>query len=103
MNFQTLDGKPRDLSMTKPELQELFETVELRLLTALCDDPAAVPDETALTAFFLDGANGLVINPGVWHSPGLALSGTLDFILTVRKETADDIDIKKIAPRRILL
>ena len=43
MNFYHLDGSPRDLSMTKPELQELFETVELRLLTAMRDDPPAVP------------------------------------------------------------
>ena len=67
------------------------------------DGPDALPDETALTAFILDGTKGIVIDPGVWHSPGLAMSGTLDFILTVRKETADDIDIKKIAARRVLL
>jgi hypothetical protein len=42
MNLYTLDGTPVP-TMTKPELQELFETVELRLLTAMRDDPAAVP------------------------------------------------------------
>lgn len=63
----------------------------------------AVPNESALTAFILDGTKGIVINQGVWHSPGLAVTGQLDFILTVRKETADDIDIKMIKPQRILL
>ncbi len=43
MTFYTLDGRPRDLSMDRAEMQELFETVELRLLTAMRDDPPAVP------------------------------------------------------------
>jgi ureidoglycolate lyase len=70
---------------------------------SLAEESKAVPDETALTAFLLDGTKGLVVDPGVWHSPGIALSDALDFILTVRKDTSDDIDIKKIAERRILL
>ncbi len=43
MTFYTLDGRPRDLSMDRAEMQELFETAELRLLTAMRDDPPAVP------------------------------------------------------------
>ena len=36
-------GKQIDRDMNRTELQELFETVERRLLTAMRDDPAAVP------------------------------------------------------------
>ena len=42
MNLYHLDGTPRP-TMTKPELQELFEQVEQRLINALRDDHAAVP------------------------------------------------------------
>jgi hypothetical protein len=42
MNLYRLDGTPVP-TMNHAELQELFETVELRLLTAMRDDPPAVP------------------------------------------------------------
>jgi hypothetical protein len=39
----SLEGNLTNDDMTRTELQTLFETVELRLLTAMRDDPAAVP------------------------------------------------------------
>ena len=39
----TNEGTLTDQDMSRTDLQELFETVELRLLTAMRDDPPAVP------------------------------------------------------------
>ena len=60
------------------------------------ENPEAVPDLSQLTAFIVDGTQGLVIEKGVWHFPPLPITKRMGFILTVRKETADDLDIKPI-------
>ena len=67
------------------------------------EDPDAVPDLSRLTAFIVDGTQGLVIEKGVWHFPPLPITERMVFILTVRKETADDLDIKPIETTGITL
>jgi len=67
------------------------------------DDPAAKPDASRLTAFIVDGTQGLVIERGVWHFPPFPLTERMAFILTVRKDTADDLDIKSVAKTGIEL
>ena len=69
------------------------------------DDPgqAQGPDMERVVAFVVDGTAGLVIERGVWHNPGFAITPTLEFLLAVRKHTEDDIEIREVEKHSILL
>jgi len=61
------------------------------------------PDMSQAVAFIVDGSKGLVIERGAWHNPGFAITASLEFILTVRKHTADDVEIIKIDKASVAL
>jgi len=61
------------------------------------------PDMSQAVAFIVDGSKGLVIERGAWHNPGFALTASLEFILTVRKNTADDVHIVMVDKATVTL
>lgn len=61
------------------------------------------PDMRQAVAFIVDGCTGLVIERGAWHNPGFALTPELRFILTVRKNTADDVQTVRVDREAISL
>jgi len=61
------------------------------------------PDLTRLSAFIVVTGTALVIERGVWHFPGFALTERMDFFLIVRKKSADDVDMKQVEPIEIVL
>lgn len=63
-------------------------------------DPA---DINRCEAFIVDGTVGLVIDRGVWHFPPFPVTGEMEFILIVRKDTADDLEIRDIPGRCIYM
>jgi ureidoglycolate hydrolase len=66
--------------------------------------PFAGPEDiTKCEAFIVDGTAGIVINKGVWHFPPFPVTERMEFVLTVRKETADDLEIRDIPGRRIIM
>ena len=67
------------------------------------DNPNETPSLDELTAFIVDGTQGMVIEKGVWHFPPFPLTQRMGFVLTVRKDTADDLDIKPCEATHIML
>jgi len=67
------------------------------------DNPEARPSLDKLTAFIVDGTQGMIIERGVWHFPPFPVTQKMGFILIVRKETADDLDIKPCTATSIFL
>lgn len=67
------------------------------------DDPHEQPSLDKMTAFIVDGTQGMVIEKGVWHFPPFPLTQRMGFILTVRKETADDLNIESCEATNIML
>ncbi len=66
--------------------------------------PFADPEDiTKCEAFIVDGTAGLVIKKGVWHFPPFPVTEVMEFVLAVRKETADDLEIRDISGKRIVM
>lgn len=66
--------------------------------------PFADPEDiTKCEAFIVDGTSGIVINEGVWHFPPFPVTELMEFVLTVRKDTSDDLEIRDIPGKRIMM
>jgi len=66
--------------------------------------PFAEPgDIKKCEVFVIDDTAGLIIEKGVWHFPPFPVTGEMEFVLTVRKDTADDLEIRDIPGLNILM
>ncbi|TFG64431.1 MAG: hypothetical protein E4H36_03030 [Spirochaetales bacterium] len=61
------------------------------------------PDISRLKVFIVETGTALVIDRSIWHFPGFAVTEIMDFFLTVRKNSADDVEMKDIPPVNIVL
>jgi len=67
------------------------------------NDPNAMPDESQLRAFILDGSMGVFLPRGSWHWAPFPLRDDATFILLFDKNINDDIEIRDIGPHTLKL
>lgn len=67
------------------------------------DDSSAVPDETKIRAFLLDGQAGVFFPPGSWHWAPFAITETATFLLLLDANIMDDIDERSVGPHKLKL
>lgn len=64
-------------------------------------DPNAVPDESELRAFLLDGSAGVFLPRGAWHWAPFPIGESATFLLIFDSDILNDIEIREIGPHQI--
>ena len=80
------------------QLERHMKAVEIFVpLRGVSIMPFADPkDITKCETFIIDGSVSIIIDKGVWHFPPFPVTEEMEFMLTVRKETADDLEIRDV-------
>ena len=110
LGILTIKRCPLELDMMERHLRaaEIFIPIEgVGILvfapTRRSEAQGETPDLAGAAAFIVDGTQALVIERGVWHNPGFAVTASLRFILAVRKATADDLETVPVEETPIVL
>jgi ureidoglycolate lyase len=65
------------------------------------DDPDAVPDESGLRAFLLDGSAAVALPRGGWHWAPYPVGDRATFLLIFDRDILNDIQIRALPPVQI--